>query len=325
VSDPVTRHLGHGIATIPIPLPFPRLRWVNSYILEADDGLVVIDVGVDDDLSWQAFTGGLVLLGYRPEDVDVLVGSHLHVDHVGMASRVVDALGPDFVMHRSALERLPGYDDFDGFFRRMEVMARRHGVTPDELAEVTHPEPRPAWWPAGAEPNHPVDDGDTIRLSGDRRLAVVHTPGHDASHIVLADSKTGVVFSGDHVLPRITPVVLNDDDGGDSLGAFMDSLTRCQTLMSGLTLPAHGAPIERGGERARQLRLHHQRRLRDVEDALHVPATAWAVTKNVFAPHLVGIDARLALRETLAHLIHLELTGRVRRFEQGGVTWFRLP
>ena len=68
-----------------------------------------------------------------------------------------------------------------------------------------------------------VDDGDRIDLGSGRYLEVIHTSGHDPTHICLLASVTGDLFSGDHVLPRITPFVLYDPDR-DGLGEYLESL-----------------------------------------------------------------------------------------------------
>ena len=323
MTDPTTRHLGHGISTVPLPLPFPALRWVNVYVMEGREGLTVVDCGVDDDLSGSLLASGLDDLGYSIDDITTLVGSHLHVDHVGMAATLVDRTSAEFVMHASAPGRLDRYDDAEGLTEAMRRIASRHGAPPDIVAAFGRPAPRPSWYPAAAHPSRTVEEGDRLMLAGDRYLEVFHTPGHEATHVVLKDSLTGIVFSGDHVLPRITPVVMFDETVPDPLGDFMGSLERCEALMPGLTLPAHGAPIERGGQRARQIRLHHERRLRDVIDALVAPSTGWGVMLEIFRPDLDLFDQRLALRETLAHLEHLRIRGRVASFVEDGTVWFR--
>ncbi len=65
-----------------------------------------------------------------------------------------------------------------------------------------------------------------------RWLEVLHTPGHEASHICLRDTRTGIVFSGDHVLPRITPVIMVDERDVDVLGQYLSSLERLIDLGS---------------------------------------------------------------------------------------------
>ena len=104
--------LGHGITVIPLPLPFARLPWVNAYVIPAADGVVVIDCGVDSTEGLAALRHGLDAIGHALGDISLLVCTHLHVDHVGMAARVVEASGARLMMHGAAPGRFREYDDW---------------------------------------------------------------------------------------------------------------------------------------------------------------------------------------------------------------------
>ena len=141
----------------------------------------------------------------------------------------------------------------------------------------------------------------------------------------LIDSRTGVLFSGDHVLPRITPVVLHDPES-DRLGTYISNLQRIEDLGLGLTYPAHGTLMERGSLRARQIILHHERRLGGiVQELRRGPKTAWDILEAIFRPNLLVFEKRLAFSETMAHLIHLVMSDEAITFEENGTTYYRLP
>jgi glyoxylase-like metal-dependent hydrolase (beta-lactamase superfamily II) len=151
-------------------------------------------------------------------------------------------------------------------------------------------------------------------------LEVVHTPGHEPAHICLRDSRTGIFFSGDHVLPRISPVIMYDEDLGDVLGDYLASLQKLLDLGIGVTYPAHGVPIDQGDLRARQILLHHDRRLLDMAELVRAGDTnAWQVMLGSFRPNLDAVQARLAFLETISHLEHLRLTGRIQVEDHGGL------
>jgi glyoxylase-like metal-dependent hydrolase (beta-lactamase superfamily II) len=162
-------------------------------------------------------------------------------------------------------------------------------------------------------PDHLVRDGDTIDLGDSRSLHVLHTPGHEPAHISLRDSRTGILFSGDHILPRISPVIMYDLDLGDVLGDYLTSLQRLIAMEVGVTYPAHGTLIDQGDERARQILLHHDRRLLDMAELVRSEdTTAWQVMLKSFRPNLDPLQSRLAFLETISHLEHLKLTGRIQ-------------
>ncbi|MGD2042260.1 MAG: MBL fold metallo-hydrolase [Acidimicrobiia bacterium] len=318
MSIPAPQSLGDGIHLIPAPLPFRAPAWVNAYAIEAEDGLLLIDCGTDWEPGRTALADGFRQLGLDETEVHTLVVSHLHPDHVGMSARLVRELGCRFVMHERASKLVDRYNDTPGYVDRLRHIASTHGV-PDDVIRAAAPIERADYMPLIDPPDHVVADGDDIDLGGGRRLSVVHTPGHEPAHICLRDSRTGILFSGDHVLPRISPVIMYDLDIGDPLGDYMTSLDKLLTMGIGLTYPAHGTLIERGDERIRQILLHHDRRLRDMADLVaNEDTTAWKVMIESFRPNLSPTDARLAFLETVSHLEHLRIGGRIHLEDRDG-------
>jgi glyoxylase-like metal-dependent hydrolase (beta-lactamase superfamily II) len=298
---------------------------VNTFLVEGPDGLTLIDCGVDSEEGWTALETGLHDLGHDVDDITTLVGTHLHIDHMGMAGRVVEKSGARFLMHEAAAEGRAEYDDWSIRAGRLADLGARHGAPEAEAAEMREPMPRPDWAPPALPPSTTVSEGDAIDVGGERELEVLHTPGHDPAHICLMDSRTGVLFSGDHVLPRITPVVMYDA-ASDRLGTYTDALRRIEDLALGLTYPAHGSIVERGSLRARQIILHHERRLGGITQELrHGPATAWDIMEAIFRPNLLAFEKRLAFSETMAHMAHLEHKEEAISFTEDGTVFFRLP
>jgi glyoxylase-like metal-dependent hydrolase (beta-lactamase superfamily II) len=221
-------------------------------------------------------------------------------------------------MHARAAKLVDRYNDTEGYAQRTRLLADRHGVPRPTRAAFIDVGERPLWMPFIDSPDAVVDDGDSIPLGSGRTLEVLHTPGHEPAHICLRDSRTGVLFAGDHVLPRITPFVGYDEMFEDVLAEFLDSLRRIEKSGVATTYPAHGAIVEHGSARATQIILHHQRRLQGMIDVIDpTGTTTWQVMERVFRPNLSILEQRLALRETLAHLEHLRLTQRLRSIEEG--------
>lgn len=324
-ESPQVTNLGHRLAQIRLPLPFPRLRFLNAFVLEGENGVTVVDCGVDSEDGWRALVSGLGALGHDIAEITTLIGTHLHVDHIGMAARLVAHTGASFIMHEAAATGLVEYNDWSILLKRQVDLAAANGASPEDLTEMREAQPRPDWAPAGIAPTHPVVDGDRIAIGHERRLEVIYTPGHDRAHICLIDSQTGILFSGDHVLPRITPVVLHDSQS-DQLATYAESLRRIERLDIGLTYPAHGTIIQRGSLRARQIILHHETRLNGILQELHRgPKTAWDILEAIFRPNLLVFEKRLAFSETMAHLVHLERIAKATSFQDDGTTFYRLP
>jgi glyoxylase-like metal-dependent hydrolase (beta-lactamase superfamily II) len=314
------------VSVITLPLPFRAPPTVNAYVIEGSEGLTLIDCGVDWAEGYGALTTGLTGLQLDPWAIKTLIVSHLHPDHVGMAPRVVREWGARTVMHIRAAKLVDRYNDSEGFAQRTRALADRHGVPPAAKPAFVDVGERPDWMPPIDAPDHVVDDGDMIPIDAGRRLEVLFTPGHEPAHICLRDSLTGVLFSGDHILPRITPFVGYDELFDDVLGDFLESLRRVERLQIATTYPAHGVVVEHGSARAAQLLLHHQRRLLDMLDVIDPSgSTSWEVMETVFRPNLGPLEQRLALRETVAHLEHLRLNNRLRTFEVEGTIKYAKP
>jgi glyoxylase-like metal-dependent hydrolase (beta-lactamase superfamily II) len=317
--------LGRGIGLIHLPLSFPGLRSTNAFTIEAGSGLTLVDCGVDDDQTRRALDHGLEQLGYAPAEVATVVATHMHPDHMGLAHRLV-AAGLSFVMHEAAATVLDRYNDWNINNRHVATLAVEHGAPEQFVTRLATAQPRPDWAGKAVMPTRLVGDGDRIPIGGSRYLEVVYTPGHDAAHICLIDSETGILFSGDHVLPRITPVVGYGLGVTDPLGVYLESLRRIEDMDIAMTYPAHGDMLDRGSLRARQIILHHERRLGAMTHAVRTDAkSAWELVGEIFRPHLDPFQEQMAFSETLAHLEYLRLRDELVRQQQSGVWYYARP
>ena len=143
-------------------------------------------------------------------------------------------------------------------------------------------------------PTRYVRNGEPITLAG-REMFVVHSPGHTLDHICLHDPEEGVLFSGDHVLPSITPHISGIGSGRDPLDLFEESLERVGGMAGvRLVLPAHGNPFTDLRARTEAIRAHHEERLlrlRDLSQELG-PTTVEMFSHHLFRPGPLGADGR---------------------------------
>jgi glyoxylase-like metal-dependent hydrolase (beta-lactamase superfamily II) len=282
--------------------------------------LLLLDCGTDWKPGRDAIRDGFAALGLSEDAVHTLVVSHLHLDHVGMSKRLVDEWGCEFVMHERAEKLVDSYNDTPGFVQSLRQIGHSHGVPRSILDEISDFS-RADYMPEIYKPHRTVVDGEALDLGAGRALTVIHTPGHEPSHICLRDTQTGVTFSGDHVLPRISPVIMYDGVLDDPLGEYLNSLQKLVQMEIGITYPAHGTIVDQGDERARQILLHHDRRLLDMTELVsEADTTAWEVMVGSFRPHLDPLQMRLAFLETISHLEHLRLSGRIQYVQRDQVT-----
>jgi glyoxylase-like metal-dependent hydrolase (beta-lactamase superfamily II) len=327
--------LPSDIRQIRLPMPDNPLRHINSYLLTADDGYVLVDCGWDLPVVLEALQAALAEAGISLDAVRRLVVTHYHPDHYGLAGTLVRLGRPRLLMHR--LDWAYVRDTISDTSRLAHDSSKwldRNGFEQPVSSEEQRTFERAARFTIVA-PDEQLEDGSVIDL-GRHQLRVVWTPGHTPGHICLWDAERGFLLTGDHVLQPITPnVSLWGPDAGNPLGDFLASLRKVAELDADLVLPAHGEPFLGLKRRVAELLAHHDQReaamidaLRDhggsstaTEVATRVP---WTRHNRAFGD-LPRFQQRMALTETLSHLEELRAHERVERVDADGHTYYRLP
>ncbi|WP_067488773.1 MBL fold metallo-hydrolase [Actinomadura hibisca] len=323
--------LGGGVWSVPVPIPGNPLAYTLVYALESPRGPVLVDAGWEHEDAWAALKDGLGAFGMDIADVHGVVVTHYHPDHAGLAGRVRETSGAWVAMHRddAAIVRLFREVVEQDADRTWELAAmRRAGAGADELGGPGSP--REHIDPPAA-PDRELDDGELVDLPG-RRLRTVWTPGHSPGHICLHLEDGDRIFTGDHVLPRITPHIglyPYDRTDTDPLGDYLASLGRVATVDAGEVLPAHQYRFAGLAGRTGEIIAHHEERLAELTGLLSpAPTTLWELAaglrwREAWAD--MGATAkRMATGEAAAHLLVLEKRGVARRLDEGGTLRFAL-
>lgn len=345
--DDHAEEVAPGILRIMLPIELPGLGHVNCYVLEDDRGLSLVDPGLADGVSHDVLSARLAEVGLDVRRVHSVVLTHSHFDHYGGIARLhaLDTVRPVEVIGfrgfgagwRRAYDDIVDNEDSAALAERSpagiaEVAAKLVRRTP--WGRMTDPFPTEllVQWSAGIDVvdvlrppdiTREVDDGDMIALGG-HDWAALHTPGHADDHLCLWNEELGVLFSGDHVLPTITPHISGLSDHDDPLHVFFESLERIEALDGATTvLPAHGDPFVDASGRSRSIREHHEgrlKRLRDIGVEIgRQPVEAYM--KLLFRERSWG---NMAASETYAHLEWLRLHDGARRDESAGVLHYEI-
>jgi glyoxylase-like metal-dependent hydrolase (beta-lactamase superfamily II) len=195
---------------------------------------------------------------------------------------------------------------------------RRSGPSPEFLERIRTSGQAAGSFFATPRPTMPLVDGQTIKLAR-REWVAMHTPGHTYDHLCLYDPEFGVVLTGDHVLPTITPHISGLTPNSDPLALFFDSLRRMADIADvSVALPAHGHPFTDLGGRAEHIIEHHEERLDIIRDASHdLPdGTVEDFMRVLFKERSWG---EMAESETYAHLEHLRELGEMSRHVDHGM------
>jgi glyoxylase-like metal-dependent hydrolase (beta-lactamase superfamily II) len=333
-SDPDVETIADGVHRIPLPLhDFPGLKAVNVYALEDSSGLSLIDSGADDLISHDSLEAGLKHLGYTLHDVRQVVVTHVHYDHLGQATAISRSTGAEVCLgegERLSFEQLAFEPERFPVLRT--TWLERCGAHEFVLEMIADPDfgPKLVDWD---RPGRWINDGDRIGI-GDRSLVALATPGHTRGHMSFEDLDRRLLFSGDHVLPHITPSIgFESQRSATALGDFLSSLARVRNLSVDVVLPAHGEVFTDLSGRVDELLAHHEGRLLECLEAIpSAGATAFEVAQRITwtrrrTPYeiLRLPDRVLAIWETGAHLELLESQGRLVLDDVDGVASYRPP
>jgi glyoxylase-like metal-dependent hydrolase (beta-lactamase superfamily II) len=326
--------MAEGIFRLPLPIENDGLRGVNVYALECDKGLILIDSGVPDAASRATLERGLNALGAGLSDVAAFLVTHAHSDHYTQAIALRREFGTQVLL---GADEKPSLDAVHRAGRttlqtQLELLRRLDG---GDLADdligagiAGRPVNLTDWGP----PDAWIEPDRDFELLG-VQLSAVATPGHTRGHLCFVESNAGVVFTGDHVLPHITPSLgLEPSPTASPLLEFMSSLERLLRLPDVMMLPAHGLPAEGVHARVEVLLAHHHGRLEACIAAVGSGARStcavaaflpWTSRGRNFRD-LSQFDQMLATLETETHLDVLVSTGRLVRENVGLATAYAL-
>jgi glyoxylase-like metal-dependent hydrolase (beta-lactamase superfamily II) len=309
-----TIEVAPGIHWVRMPLPF-ALDHINLWLLEDEGAWTAVDTGYalpEVERRWETLFRDR--LGAAPL-ARVLV-THFHPDHLGLAAWLEERCEAALWMtaeewrtaHRVHAEKSGLDPDSQNRFYH------RHGASQEQLAALAA---RRGSYRKGV-PKLPrqyrhLREDEAIRI-GKREWRVIVGAGHSPEHACLYNEETGVLISGDQILPRITTnvSVYPTAPAADPLRDYLDSLEKFRAIPeSTLVLPSHGKPFIGLNSRIKELRAHHQARLADLLKACDSPRSAAELLPVLFLRGLDSHQLFFAFGEAIAHLHYLAGKGKL--------------
>jgi glyoxylase-like metal-dependent hydrolase (beta-lactamase superfamily II) len=314
------------IHCLPIPTPFMVGR-VNVYLIE-DDPLTLVDTGPNSGKALDELEQALAAHGRRVEDLELIVLTHQHIDHTGLAEILQRRSGAEVAgLDKLApiLQRFADANEADDAFA--EALMLRHGLSPDIAVALRSVSKAFRAWGASVEITRPLTDGGTLELR-DRTYQVFHRPGHSPTDTIFWDEERSELIAADHLIKHISsnPLITRPLDGGterpQSLVIYMDSLRQTRELPATRVLSGHGEeiddPVALIDERFRM----HDRRAEKIHGLLaEQPRTAHDIAQALWG-NIAVTQAFLTLSEVLGHVDLLINAGRVREVDRDGVSIF---
>jgi glyoxylase-like metal-dependent hydrolase (beta-lactamase superfamily II) len=322
-----------GVHRLAIPTPFMVGR-VNAYLIE-DSPLTLVDSGPNSAKALDELEQALARHGHRVEDIELLVITHQHIDHFGLASilarrshatvAALDAVAPFLATYGREAE-------LDDLFA--ERLMLRNGIPPEVVTVLRAVSASFRAWGAAVEITRPLADGVELALR-DRTLRVLHRPGHSPSDTVLVDESRGMMLAADHLIAHISsnPLLARplgasseteyDGPRPQALLTYIDSLQKTRAMDLSLVLPGHGFPItDHVAVIDERFRLHERRAEKIARLIAAQPRSAHEIAQALWG-NVAVTQAFLTLSEVLGHVDMLLRDGVVVEDERDGVTVFR--
>jgi glyoxylase-like metal-dependent hydrolase (beta-lactamase superfamily II) len=312
-----------GIRVLRIPTPFQVGR-VNTYLLEGSP-LTLIDSGPNSGKALDELERQLDALGHRIEDLELLIITHQHIDHLGLTDIVAKRSGAEV----AALDQLaPFVENFGADAERDDQEAAalmlRHGISEEVVTALRQVTGSFRAWGSRAEVTRPLHDGELIEL-GDRSLEVQHRPGHSPSDTVFWDADRRILIAADHLIKHISsnPLISRPLDGSaertQALVSYLESLKKTRELPAEIVLSGHGEPItDHSGLIDERFRLHQRRAEKLYRLIEERPRTGHELAQALWGDVAVT-QAFLTLSEVIGHVDLLVNAGYVREAEDGDV------
>lgn len=312
-----------GVHFLRIPTPFAVGR-VNCYLIE-DEPLTLVDTGPNSGKALDELESQLAERGHSIEDLELLVITHQHIDHLGLAEIVVQRSGAKVAALGIARERLANFDeDAEAEDRFAVELMLRNGI-PEEVTVALRSVSRSfRGWGSHVEVTLPLEDGETLGFR-ERSLEAIHRPGHSPSDTIFWDERRKLLIAADHLIAHISsnPLISRPLDGSDerpqALVTYIESMRKTREMPAEIVLSGHGEPIADHVALIDERIAKHERRKEKIYKLIvERPRSGYEVAQTIWG-NVAVTQAFLTLSEVIGHADLLVNEGRVREVDDGEV------
>ncbi len=321
-----------GIRRLRIPTPFAVGR-VNCYLLE-DRPLTLVDTGPNSGKSLDELQRQLADAGHAVEDLELIVITHQHLDHLGLVEILASRSGAQVAAIDAVVGFVARYDaDAERDDEFAGALMLRYGIPEDLVIALRGVSRSFRGWGAAARVTRPLANGELLTLR-DRELEVQLRPGHSPSDTLFWDAERRILICGDHLIAHISsnPLLSRPLDGSNNASAqqerpralitYLRSLARTRELPAELLLPGHGDPITDHVNLIDERFALHRRRAERLRGLIaQRPRTAYELAQELWG-NVAVTQAFLTLSEVVGHVDLLIEAGSVREVGTGDVVRF---
>jgi len=312
-----------GIHRLAIPTPFAVGR-VNCYLLD-DEPLTLVDTGPNSGKALDELQRALGERGHSIDDLELVIVTHQHIDHLGLVEIVVEHSGAEVAALGIAAERLANFDeDAEADDRFAVELMLRNGIPEEVTAALRSVSRSFRGWGSHVAVTRPLADGEEMEF-GDRALRALHRPGHSPSDTVFWDERRQILIAADHLLPHISsnPLISRPLDGSSertqALVTYIESMKKTREMPIEIVLPGHGDPVTDHVALIDERLAMHERRKEKIHTLIaERPRSGYELAQAIWG-NVAVTQAFLTLSEVIGHADLLLNEGRVREADDGGV------
>ncbi len=315
-----------GIHCLRIPTPFAVGR-VNCYLIE-DEPLTLVDTGPNSGKALDELESQLAERGHSIDDLELLIITHQHIDHLGLAEIVVQRSGAEVAALGAASERLANFDEDAEAEDRFAVdLMLRNGI-PEEVTVALRSVSRSfRGWGSHVQVTRPLDDGEALNFR-DRSLKALHRPGHSPSDTVFWDEQRQILIAADHLIAHISsnPLISRPLDGSaerpQALVTYIESMRKTREMPAEIVLSGHGEPITEHAALIDDRIAKHERRKEKIYKLIAAqPRSGFEIAQAIWG-NVAVTQAFLTLSEVIGHADLLVNEDRVRETLDGNVVLY---
>jgi glyoxylase-like metal-dependent hydrolase (beta-lactamase superfamily II) len=305
------------VAPLRIPLPLPHIGSVNAWLLRGEPP-PRIDTGPRPEPARTALEAPPERAGVRLEALELVLVTHHHLDHSGLATTIARRSGARIAAYERAAAYGAHYEQRGEADRRFSLALMRHHGVPASLIAATED----FWEMLRRESNaYQADvvlaDGELIRAGG-RDLRVIARPGHSTTDALLVDERERIAFVGDHLLAKVSsnteiyPALEPTGTRPRARVEYLRNLRRTAAMALDRLYTGHGADITDHAALVRRRLAEHTDRCARIVAALRSgSASAFEIAAGLWPEKTVREQPLFVVWEVLGHLDLLLDAGRV--------------
>ncbi|MBS7619685.1 MBL fold metallo-hydrolase [Candidatus Bathyarchaeota archaeon] len=311
------------ICQFKIPLIRNPLKYTLTYFIKSQNTL--IDLGGESEEAKDALKRQLLAADSSLSKIEKVVLTHLHRDHSGLTNYLKENSNATIYTHYVSRNYSIENNDLKELILKEFYMFGENSIIFPKI--ILHQIQNKS--SSRSEAYVSLNDNDY--LDSDKRFQVIWTPGHAPEHICIYDNQLKILFSGDHVLPRITPhISLHINEKTNPLKDYIESLEKIKKLDIKLVLPAHESEFKDLEKRVEGIEKHHLSRLEEIKDTVRKgektvhqisSELSWKSSPWGFMPFWIK---HMAACETYAHLIYLRNRGDIYESIKNGRLYYKI-